>query len=54
MSSTYTGEMRHWDFFICKCSDGRYDPNEWWFTGVEKVDGIIEGAMRAGLKAYST
>ncbi len=49
---TYTGDMQHWDFAIYKYSNERYDPDEWFFTGAEEVDGTIEGAMRAGLKAY--
>jgi hypothetical protein len=49
---TYTGDMRRWDFAIYKYSDECYDPDEWFFTGAEKVDGSIEGAMRAGLEAY--
>lgn len=49
---TYTGDLRGWDFAIYKYSDEHYDPEEWMFTGAEEVDGTIEGAMRAGLKAY--
>ena len=44
--------MQHWEFAIYKYSDERYDPEEWIFPGAEEVDGTIEGAMRAGLKAY--
>lgn len=49
---TYTGDMDGWEFAIYKYSDGGYDPDEWFFPGMEEVDGTIEGAMRAGLKAY--
>ena len=49
---TYTGNMENWDFAIYKYSDERYDPDEWFFDGAGEVDGTIEGAMRAGLKAY--
>ena len=49
---TYTGDMKHWDFAIFKWSSETYDPNEWMFPGDELVDGTIEGAMKAGLKAY--
>jgi len=48
----YTGDMEGWEFAIYKFSDGRYDPDEWFFPGVEYVDGTVEGAMRAGLAAY--
>jgi len=48
----YTGSMDDWKFAIYKYSDERYDPNEWFFPGAELLDGTVEGAMRAGLKAY--
>jgi len=46
--------MQHRDFALYKYNDERYDPDEWFFPGAEDVDGTIEGAMRAGLKAYPT
>ena len=49
---TYTGNMKKWKFAIFKWSSEEYDPDEWFFPGVEHVDGTIEGAMKAGLKAY--
>jgi hypothetical protein len=49
---TYTGDMKNWEFAIYKYSTNRYDPEEWWFPGAEEVDGTIEGALRAGMKAY--
>ena len=49
---TYAGAMHNWEFAIYKYSDDRYDPEEWFFPGMEEVDGTIEGAMRAGLLAY--
>ena len=49
---TYTGNMDNWSFAIYKYSRERYDPDEWFFSGAEEVDGTIEGAMRAGLIAY--
>ncbi len=48
----YNGQIDDWDFAIYKYSDGAYDPDEWAFPGSEHVDGTIEGAMKAGLKAY--
>jgi hypothetical protein len=48
----YTGDMNDWNFAIYKYSDGCYDPDEWMFPGEQHVDGTIEGAMKAGLKAY--
>jgi hypothetical protein len=48
----YTGKMDDWSFAIYKYSDERYDDQEWFFPGSGHVDGTIEGAMRAGLKAY--
>ena len=50
---TYTGEMDAWEFAIYKYSADRYDPEEWFFPGADEVDGTVEGAMRAGLQAYS-
>ena len=49
---TYTGDMKKWDFAIFKWSREQYDPDEWFFPGVEFIDGTIQGAMKAGLKAY--
>ncbi len=48
----YTGKMDNWEFAIFKYSDGRCDPEEWFFPGAGRVDGTIEGAMKAGLEAY--
>ncbi len=48
----YTGEMNNWGFAIFKYSDMRYDSDEWFFPGSEHINGTIEGAMKAGLKAY--
>jgi hypothetical protein len=49
---TYTGDMEQWDFAIYKYSDERYDPREWMFPGAQHLDGTIEGALRAAMKAY--
>ncbi len=49
----YTGTLDRWEFAIYKYSDARYDPDEWFFPGAAQVDGTLEGAMRAGLAAYS-
>jgi hypothetical protein len=49
---TWTGNEKRWKFAIFRYSDDRYDPEEWFFPGSEKVDGTIEGAMWAGLEAY--
>jgi hypothetical protein len=49
---TYTGKLDDWEFAIFKWSDERYVPDEWFFPGAEEVDGTVEGALRAGLKAY--
>jgi len=48
----YQGGLRNWDFAIYKYSKERFDPDEWFFPGVEHVDGTVEGAMKAGLEAY--
>ena len=49
----YTGNMEDWSFAIYKYSDERYDEEEWFFPGAEHVDGTLEGAMKAGLEAYT-
>ncbi len=49
---TYKGKMNKWDFAIFRWSIEAYDPEEDHFPGVGEVDGTIEGAMKAGLKAY--
>src|SRR5215813_2763840 len=49
----YMGKMEDWSFAIYKYSDERYDEEEWFFPRSEHVDGTIEGAMKAGLEAYT-
>ncbi len=48
----YTGDMKGWEFAIFKYSSERYDPDEWMFAGSECVNGTVEGALKAGMKAY--
>jgi hypothetical protein len=48
----YRGGKKGWGFAIYKYSTERYDPQEWMFPGSELVDGTIEGAMKAGMRAY--
>src|SRR5262249_37929463 len=48
----YTGKIEDWSFAIYKYSDERYEEEEWLFPGEEPADGTIDGAMKAGLKAY--
>ncbi|MCA9992408.1 MAG: hypothetical protein KDC32_28465 [Saprospiraceae bacterium] len=48
----WTGDINQWEFAIYRHSRNFYDPDEWFFPGAEEVDGSVEGAMRAGLKAY--
>lgn len=48
----YFKEINEWEFAIFKWSTEIYDPDEFLFPGNELVDGTIEGAMRAGMKAY--
>ena len=50
----YNGDFNNWGFAIFKWSSEAYDPNEFSFPGRGLVDGTIEGAMRAGIEAYST
>ena len=48
----YNKRKRHWEFAIYKYSTDRYDPEEWFFPGSELVDGTIDGALKAGMRAY--
>jgi len=48
----YAGGRKGWYFAIYKYSANRYDPQEWFFPGSERVDGTIEGALEAGMQAY--
>lgn len=49
---TWNGKMDNWGFAIYRHSRNFYDPDEWMFTGAEHVNGTVEGAMMAGMKAY--
>ena len=48
----YTGDLSDWGFAIYMYSADDYDEEENFFPGVDKLDGTIEGALRAGMKAY--
>ena len=48
----YRGDITNWDFTIFKYSNECYDEDECFFPGSEHVNGTVEGAMLAGLKAY--
>ena len=49
---TYNGDIKDLDFAIFKYSSEKYDPTECFFPGQQCVNGAMEGAMKAGLKAY--
>ena len=48
----YRSASKCWDFAIYKCSSERYHSDEMWFPGSELVDGTVEGAMKACMRAY--
>lgn len=48
----YNGGMDNRDFALYKYSREAYDPEEWFFPGAECVDGTIEGALKAVMRAY--
>lgn len=50
---TFSGDIESWDFAIYKFSNESYDSEGFLFPGSEHVDGTIEGAMFAGLEAYT-
>jgi hypothetical protein len=49
---TFAGKPNGWEFAIFKYSSQLYSPDECFFPGEDEVDGTVEGAMRAGMKAY--
>jgi len=49
---TLSDKPNVWEFAIYKYSSQRYSPDEWFFPGSDEVDGTVDGAMRAGMKAY--
>ena len=49
---TFSDKSAAWEFAIFKYSNQRYSPDECLFPGEDEVDGTVEGAMRAGMKAY--
>jgi len=48
----YRGGMEKWGFAIYRYSRNFYDPDEFMFYGSEHVDGTVEGALKAVLRAY--
>ena len=48
----YTDDINNMDFAIYKYSTEKYSSSECNFDGYKLVDGTVEGAMKAGLKAY--
>jgi len=49
----YTGNMKNWNFAIFRFSSGTYDTDTWFFPGFQFVDGTVNGAMKAGIEAYT-
>jgi hypothetical protein len=48
----YNGKMDNWDFAVFRYSREIYDADEWMFPGAGKLNGTIEGALRAGIEIY--
>ena len=48
----FEGDLKGMNFAIFKWSTESYDQDETFFPGVEELDGTLEGAMKAGIKAY--
>ncbi len=48
----WSGDIEKWRFAIFRYSREFYDPDEFMFEGAQKLDGTIEGAMRAGIELY--
>jgi hypothetical protein len=49
---TYNGDPKKLSFAIFKWSSEKYDADEYFFPGVECLDGTVKGALKAILKAY--
>jgi hypothetical protein len=48
----FGGGMEKWGFAIYKYSRDAYDPDELMFPGSAHLDGTVNGALKAGRKAY--
>lgn len=48
----FNGNPDDWEFAIFLYSTGEYSTDEPYFPGDDEVDGTVEGALRAGMKAY--
>jgi hypothetical protein len=48
----HNGKMTNWEFAIFKWSSERYDSEDTWYPGFVFVDGTVQGALMAGLKAF--
>jgi hypothetical protein len=48
----FKGSFTNWEFAIYRFTKDNYFPMEYLFPGYDCVDGTIEGAMKAGNKAY--
>jgi len=49
---TYLGDPENMEFTIFNDLTEKYDPKKRVFSGVEYLDGTIEGALKAAIKAY--
>ncbi len=49
---TYEDDIEDMEFAIYKFSKNKYSSDEFFFPGIELVDGTIEGALLAGMEAY--
>ena len=48
----YSDNIESMEFAVYKYSRESYDANEFFFPGAGKLDGTIEGALRAGFEIY--
>lgn len=52
LALTSENDIDKMEFAVFKYSSETYDANEFFFPGREKLDGTIEGALRAGFEIY--
>lgn len=52
LALTSENDINKMEFAVFKYSSETYDANEFFFPGAGKLDGTIEGALRAGFELY--
>jgi len=48
----FAGNMNNWEFAIFRWSSEKYSTDYFFMPGSEFIDGTVQGAMQAAIKAY--